>query len=147
MSQIQPTSDRTLMDEAIALTAAQPSQIQTFLDHHNIDLAEFLQSDDLIEALAQEAIAPPRPEIPVEALHTARSQIDAQLEKMATQIDQHLSQWEDAKAKQLTARFGAVPANVTRKMSEQLGGLSADADGFLSQLAAAFPLDSAIERP
>jgi phage shock protein A len=149
MSQIQKSSDRSLMEDAIALTAAPPAQIQAFLDQHGIDLTQFLESDDLIELLAKEAIAPPRPEIPSDALHEARSHIESQLDAMESKLDAHLSQWEEARAKRFAARLGAVPANVTRKINEHLGGYAGDAEFFCLELSvqldAAFPLDSAIQ--
>lgn len=134
MSQIQHTSERSQLEQAIALTAATPDQIETFLSQHSLTLAELVDDEVALELLAQQATQP-------NSLHDARAKIEPQLEDMEAKVDAHLSQWEDARAKRIAARFGAVPANVTRKVSEHLGGLSADADGFLSQLHAAFPLD------
>jgi phage shock protein A len=149
MSQIQKSTDRSLMEDAIALTAAPPAQIQAFLDQHGVDLAKFLESDDLIELLAKEAIATSRPTIPNDALHEARSHIESQLDVMESKLDAHLAQWEDARAKRFAARLGAVPANVTRKINEHLGGYAGDAEFFCrelsAQLDAAFPLDSSIQ--
>ena len=138
MSQIQKSSDRSLMDDAIALTAATPTQIESFLSQHSLNLAELMEDDVALELLAQQSTQP-------NSLHDARAKIEPQLEEMEAKIDVHLSQWEEARAKRIAARIGAVPANVTRKINEHLGGLSADADGFLAQLAATFPLDSAVQ--
>ena len=134
MSQIQKSPDRSLMDDAIALTAATPTQIESFLDQNSLTLAELMENEVALELLAQRVAEP-------NSLHHARAKIEPQLEEMEAEVDAHLSQWEDARAKRIAARIGAVPANVTRKISEHLGGLSADADGFLAQLHAAFPLD------
>ena len=149
MSQIQKSSDRSLMEDAIALTAAQPAQIQAFLTQHKVDLAQLLESDDLIELLAKEAVASPQIDLPTDAIHEARSHIESQLEAMETTLDAHLSQWEDARAQRFAARIGAVPANVTRKINDHLGGYAQDAEFFCrelsAQLDATFPLDSAIQ--
>jgi phage shock protein A len=134
MSQIQKSTDRSLMDDAIALTAATPTQIESFLNQHTLSLAQLLEDEVALELLAQQATQP-------NSLHDARAKIEPQLEEMEVRVDAHLSQWEDARAKRIAARLGAVPTNVTRKINEHLGGLSADADGFLAQLYAAFPLD------
>ena len=122
------------MEDAIALTAATPMQIESFVDQNSLTLAELVEDEVALELLAQQATQP-------NSLHDVRAKIEPQLEEMEVKVDAHLSQWEDARAKRIAARIGAVPANVTRKISEHLGGLSADADGFLAQLYAAFPLD------
>ena len=134
MSQIQKSTDHSLMDDAIALTAATPTQIESFLDQNSLTLAELMEDEVALELLAQRVAEP-------NGLRHARAKIEPQLEEMEAKVDAHLSQWEDARAKRIAARIGAVPTNVTRKISEHLGGLSADADGFLAQLHAAFPLD------
>ena len=134
MSQIQKSPDRSLMEDAIALTAATSPQIESFLNQNNLTLAELMEDEVALELLAQQAVTP-------NVLHNARAKIEPQIEDMEAKIEVHLSQWEDARAKRIAARIGAVPANVTRKINAHLGGLSADADRFLAQLHAAFPLD------
>ena len=134
MSQIQPTAERSQLEQAIALTAATPAQIEAFLSQNSLTLAELVDDEVALELLAQQATQP-------NTLHDARARIEPQLEEMEAKIDVHLSRWEDARAKRIADRIGAVPTNVTRKISEHLGGVSADADGFLAQLHAAFPLD------
>lgn len=66
MSQIQHTSERSQLEQAIALTAATPTQIESFLSQYSISLTELMEDEVALELLAQQATQP-------NGLHDARA--------------------------------------------------------------------------